>query len=156
MDYQISALSISQFEHLLNADEETLRRAGALRMEVTANPGYPCRVSLEDAEPGESVLLIHYEHQAVATPYRSSHAIFIRENAEQAKPFINEIPEQLRIRLLSIRGFGKDGMMRNADVVHGSELEPAIKAFLDDDEIEYLHLHNAKPGCYAARVDRLQ
>jgi hypothetical protein len=155
MNYQISPLQLSEFQHLINADDAVLAKEGVVRLTADVKPGYPCRVSLRDAEPGESVLLLNYEHQSVATPYRSRHAIIIRENAEQAEPFVNRVPEQLGIRILSVRGFDKVGMMIEADVVDGATLETAIEEMFGNAAVEYLHIHNAKPGCYAARVDRL-
>jgi len=155
MEFQISALNAEEFSHLAGLDDESLAKNGARRMTVDLKPGYPCRVTLEDAEPGESVLLVNYEHLAVNTPYRSTHAIFVREEATTCPPITNRIPEQLRIRLLSIRAFDADGMMVDADVVHGTESEPVIRTLLNNSRVEYLHIHNAKPGCYAARVDRL-
>lgn len=155
MRFQVSALRANQFRHLFGLDDESLARHGARRMTVDVKPGYPCRVTLEDAEPGESVLLVNYEHLAVITPYRSTHAVFVREGATTCPPITNRIPEQLTIRLLSIRAFDADGMMVDADVVHGKKSEPVIRRLLDDPRVDYLHIHNAKPGCYAARVDRL-
>jgi len=155
MGFKISPLQKSEFQHLMNANDETLAQQGVVRLRADVKPGFPCRISLQDAEPGESVLLLNYEHLSVATPYRSRHAIIIRENAEQADPYIDQIPEQLRVRILSVRGFDKDGMMLNADVVDGAELEHTIVEMFGDPDIEYLHIHNAKPGCFAARVDRV-
>ena len=156
MSFQISSLDPGEFQHLFNADEESLERAGVVRMRANAKPGFPCRVSLQDAEIGESVLLMNYEHQPAETPFRSSHAIFIRENAVQAGPVADEVPELLRGRLLSIRGFSSDDMIVDADVVQGGDLDRAINTMLSNDAVEYVHVHNAKLGCYMARVDRLQ
>jgi len=155
MEFQISALSADEFRHLFGLDDESLAKNGARRMKVDLTPGYPCRVTLEDAGIGESVLLLNYEHLAVDTPYRSTHAIFVREGVSTCSPIVNRVPEQLRLRLLSIRAFDADGMMVNADVVHGKESEAVIRRLLDDQRVDYLHIHNAKPGCYAARADRL-
>jgi hypothetical protein len=155
MGFQITALNADKFSHLFGLDDESLARHGARRMTVDVKPGYPCRVTLEDAEPGESVLLVNYEHLAVNTPYRSAHAVFVREGATTCPPITNRIPVQLTIRLLSIRAFDANGMMVDADVVHGEESEPLIRRLLDDPRVDFLHIHNAKPGCYAARVDRL-
>ena len=155
MEFQISALSASNFSHLVGLDDESLAEHAARRMQADMNPGYPCRVTLEDADIGESVLLLNYEHLPVATPYRAAHAIFVREGATTCPPIVNQIPEQLRIRLLSIRAFDADGMMVDADVVHGTESEPVIERLLGHQRVDYLHIHNAKPGCYAARVDRI-
>ena len=155
MRFQISALRADEFSHLFGLDDESLAKNRARRMKVDSKPGYPCRVTLEDADIGESVLLLNYEHLAVDSPYRSTHAIFVREGATTCPPIVNKIPEQLRIRLLSIRAFDADGMMVEADVVPGQESEPVIRRLLKDPKVDYLHIHNAKPGCYAARVDRL-
>ena len=154
MAFQISPLPEGEFAHLYTLTDTELEEQGAVRMQADTRPGFPCRVSLEDAGIGEDVILVNYEHLPVATPYRSSHAIFVRENAVQAEPFIDEVPESLRIRLLSIRAFDDAGMLRDADVVHGRELEAAIERLLENPAVDFLHIHNAKPGCYAARVDR--
>ena len=155
MEFQITALNVDEFSDLFGLDDESLARHRARRMTVDSKPGYPCRVTLEDAEVGESVLLVNYEHLPVDSPYRSSHAVFVREGATTRPPIVNAIPEQLRIRLLSIRAFDADGMMVDANVVHGNESERVIRRLMGDSRVDYLHIHNAKPGCYAARVDRL-
>jgi len=154
MDFQISALSSEPFSHLFGQDADSLAALGVQRMTVDVNPGYPCRVSLEDAKVGETVLLLNHEHQAAATPYRSSHAIFVREGAEMAHPTVNQVPESLRLRLLSLRAFSNEGMLVAADVVHGREVEPKLREMLADDQVSYVHIHNAKPGCYAATARR--
>ena len=155
MDFEISALEKDEFSHLFGLDDKTLAKHGARRMKVDSNPGYPCRVTLKDAEIGETVLLLNYEHLAVDTAYRSSHAIFVREGASTRSPIVNQIPDQLKSRLLSIRAFDADGMMVDADVVDGTGCEPLIQRMLDDRRVDYLHIHNARRGCYAARVDRV-
>lgn len=154
MSFQFSALDADQFTHLYGQDTEVLAKQGVRRMLVDNTPGYPCRVSLQDAVVGETVLLMNYEHQPCSTPFRSSHAIFVREAASQAKPDINEIPKMFRLRLLSVRAFDAAGMMIDADVVDGDHLEPLIERMLADSSVDYLHIHNAKLGCYAVRVNR--
>jgi hypothetical protein len=154
MNFQISALNIDQFSHLFGQDREALARQGVQRIVVDNNPGYPCRVSLRDAEVGEKVLLMNYEHQPMPTPFRSSHAIFVRECASQAIPGRNEVPEMFRHRLLSVRAFDASGMMIDADVIDGERLESMIEHMLANKSADNLHIHNAKLGCYAALVKR--
>jgi hypothetical protein len=154
VDFQVFALDVDQFSHLFGQDQEVLASQGVHRMIAANNPGFPCRVSLRDAAVGENVLLMNYEHQALPTPYRSSHAIFVREYATQATPGKNEVPEMFRHRLLSVRAFDGSGMIVNADVIEGVQLELLIARLLADDSTDYLHVHNAKLGCYAARVER--
>jgi len=154
MDFQISALSVDQFSHLFGQNEEALTKQGVQQVVANGKPGFPCRVSLEDAEVGEKVLLLNFEHQPATTPYRSSHAIYVREWAEQATPDRNEVPEMFRHRLLSVRAFDVAGMIIDADVVDGESLESLIEDMLKNESTDYLHIHNAKPGCYAAKVER--
>lgn len=154
MDFQISALSVDQFSDLFGQDKETLAKQGVERVIVDGKPGYPCRVSLQDAEIGEKVLLLNFEHQPAPTPYRSSHAIYVRERAEQATPGRNEVPEMFRHRLLSVRAFDASGRIIDADVVDGECLESSIERMLENESTDYLHIHNAKLGCYAAKVQR--
>lgn len=155
MGFQISPLDANEFSHLQGLDDASLAIHGARRVAVDKHPGFPCRLSLKDAAVGETVLLVNYEHLRVETPYRSSHAIFISEHAVSSPPFRNQVPEQLRLRLLSIRAFDAAGMMVDADVVHGKDCEPVILKLLDNPLVDFLHIHNAKPGCYAARVDKI-
>jgi hypothetical protein len=154
MGFQFSALNVGQFTHLFDQDDETLAKKGVERKVVDSNPGYPCRVSLQDAEIGETVLLMNYEHQAMPTPYRSSHAIFVREQADQAKPAPGEVPDMFRHRLLSVRAFDSTGRIIDADVVDGEKLESLIDQMLANEAADYLHIHNARLGCYAAMVKR--
>lgn len=154
MGFQISALNVDQFSHLFDQDDEALAKQGVERMVVDSNPGYPCRVSLQDADVGETVLLMNYEHQPIPTPYRSSHAIFIRERANQATPVPGEVPGMFRHRLLSVRAFDSTGRIVDADVVDGENLESLIDRMFANDAADYLHIHNARLGCYAASVNR--
>ncbi len=152
MSFRISGLPAENFSHLFALGDAELKRHGAVRR-VADGPGYPCRISLTDAAPGEEVILVNYEHQDADTPYRARHAVYVRAG-EARFDAVGEVPQQLRKRLLSVRAFDAEGMMRIADVVDGPELESLIERFLADPAIAYLHVHFARPGCYAARVDR--
>jgi hypothetical protein len=154
MPFRITALPRAPFAHLFALSDEALLPYRARRVVAAPGLGYPCRVSLVDAQPGETVVLVHHEHQAADTPFRASHAIYVRETAEHAHPAPGEVPAMFRTRLLSLRGFDAAGMMLAADAVAGVALEPALDAMLSDPAVAYVHLHFAKPGCYAARVDR--
>ena len=154
MDFQFKALSADGFQDLFGQDHDALARLGVRRMVADENPGFPCRISLQDAEVGENVLLMNYEHQSKDTPFRASHAIFVREWAAQAQPTINEVPTMFRSRLLSVRAFDAAGMMIDADVVDGKDLEPLIERMLGNSATDVLHLHNARLGCYGASVQR--
>ena len=154
MAFKFSALKVEQFSHLFGLDSDVLARQGVRRVTVDSTPGFPCRVSLQDADIGESVLLMNYEHQSASTPFRSSHAIFVREGARQATPDRNEIPAMFRHRLLSVRAFDANGLMLDADIIGGEHLDSLIEKMFANAPVNYLHVHNAKPGCYAALVRR--
>jgi hypothetical protein len=154
MSFQIHALPSAQFETLFALSGRELADARAISIVVDAKPGYPCRVSLADAEIGETVILVNFKHQAADSPYQSTHAIFVRENAERAFPEVGAVPEALESRLISIRAFDEKHYMIDADVVEGSRLRKSIPAMFKNPKVAYLHLHNAKPGCFAARVTR--
>lgn len=152
--FQIVALPAERFAPLFDRSDEELAAIGARRVTVDARPGFPCRVSLADAEIGETVLLLPYTHHDVSTPYRGSGPIYIRRGVAAANPKVNEIPVLLRHRLLSIRGYDAAGMMAAADVVDGGELEAAIQRLFADERVRYLDVHNARPGCFNCRVVR--
>ena len=154
MSYRITGLDPAPFRDLYGLPETELTRRGARRMIANTKPGFPDRIELRDAEPGESVLLVNFTHLAVDTPYRSSHAIFVREGAEHGVVSINEIPDSIRTRLISLRAFDASGMMTDADVVDGTALEPLIEKLLADQAVSFLHAHYARRGCYAARIER--
>ncbi len=154
MSFKITGLDTAQFEHLFGLSDEELARHQAKRYIADAKPGFPCRVTLEDAEPGESMLLAPYRHQTSHTAYASEGPIFVRERPKPRAEWIDEIPEQLASRLISLRAYDAQGMMIDADVVEGRALEPLIERFLANGEASYLHAHFARRGCYAALIER--
>jgi hypothetical protein len=154
MAFRISGLEAAQFAALHGLSDAQLAAHGARRVVADRHPGFPCRVSLVDAQPGERVLLVNYEHLAVDSPYRARYAIYVREAARQAHPAVNEIPPVLHGRLIAVRAFSADGMLLDAQLAADAELGPALERQLASAAVAYLHLHNAKPGCYAARVER--
>lgn len=154
MSFRITGLPLSHFAPLFSLTDQELATRDAVRVVSDGRSGYPCRVSLQDAKLGESLILVNYEHLAVASPYRSRHAVYVREGAAEAALEVDEVPALFRSRLLSLRAFDANGMMKAADVVPGTAIENVIEEMFAHDATEYLHVHYAKPGCYAARVDR--
>ena len=154
MNFQIHALPVEPFAADFPLDDEALRARGIRRVVADDRPAYPCRVSLQDAVEGDRLLLLPYLHHDVDTPYRASGPIYVREAATRAMPEVNEVPALLRSRLLSLRAYDARGMMVWADVLPGSELEAGIAQLFALERSAYLHVHYAKPGCYACRVDR--
>jgi hypothetical protein len=154
MSFRVSGLDPAPFRRLYGLADEELASLGVKRATADAKPGFPDRVELRDAEPGETVLLLNYVHQPADTPYKASHAIFVREGAERAYEGVDDTPECLRIRPLSLRAFDDSGFMVGADLADGRELEAAIEGLFADPAAAYIHAHYAKRGCYAARIDR--
>lgn len=152
--YRIEALPADAFAHLFAMTDEALEAAGARRVIADETPGYPCRVSLEDAGIGESLVLVNHRHIEASSPYAASHAVFVRAGAVQARPGPGEVPFMLLDRLRSVRGFDARFMMREADVIEGRELDARLRAMLSNDAIAFVDIHFAKPSCFAARAGR--
>jgi hypothetical protein len=153
MSFRVTGLRTAEFADLFSLSDDGLRAHRAVRQVADARLSYPCRVSLTDAELGEEVVLVHYEHQRADTPYRSSHAIYVRQG-EETYDAVDAVPDQLRRRMLSLRAFDDRGMIVGADLVDGRAVEGAIVTLLADPRAAYLHAHFAKFGCYAARIER--
>lgn len=154
MDFRIAGLPIENFTSLLTMDDDALKRLGVTPMVADAPHAYPCRVTLEDALPGEQVLLLTHAHQPADSPYASSGPIFVRRNAVATRIAHNHVPEQQRRRLLSVRAYDYRDWLVDGDVTPGTELESLIERFFARPEVSYLQVHNARYGCYACRVDR--
>jgi hypothetical protein len=154
VSFQVHALAPEQFESLFSLSDEELAKARATRLLVDAKPGFPCRISLADAEIGETVILVNYKHQPADSPFQATHTIYVRENVQQVFPDVGTVPKVLETRLISIRAFNDRHYIIDADVVEGAKLSEAILAMLQNSSTDYLHLHNAKLGCFIARVTR--
>lgn len=150
--FRITGLPADDFAHLFALSDEELAARGAVRR-VADGRGYPCRVSLADAQPGDELLLVNYEHHPVDSPYRMRFAVYVREGDERYDR-LDEVPEQLRKRTLAVRAFDADAMMLAHELIDGREVEGAISRLFANPQAAYLHVHFASPGCYAARVDR--
>ena len=155
MTYSITGLAVEPFRPFFGLPDEELARHHIVRMVADAPIGYPCRVLLEDARPGDSLLLLNHEYQPADTPYRGRHAIFVNEAATVPRTFVDEIPPVLSVRKsISLRAFDAQDMMIDAEVAAGAEVEAAVLRLLENPETVYLHAHNAGRGCFAARIDR--
>jgi len=154
IDFQINALSSEQFAEYFSFSKEQLSEIGARIIEVDSNPGTPCRVSLSDAEIGEKVLAICYVHHNVNSPYKESGPIFVRQGVQTAKLKVNEIPKMLLHRTLSIRAYDNQNLMVQCEVITGDSLAEQINRMFGSEQVEYIHVHNAKPGCYNCSVHR--
>ena len=154
MSFRVVGLPLSPFEPLFALGDEELAERGMCRMTADEKPGFPCRVSLEDAEPGEQLILLPFEHQDAHSPYRASGPIFVRETAREPFDAIDVVPPVLRGRQLSMRGYDRSDCIVEADVIDGNEAEQAIARFFANPEVAYLHVHNAKRGCFACRIER--
>ena len=154
MAFRVRGLDPAPFLDLYGQSETALAARGVRRCIADARPGFPDRVEVRDAEPGEALLLLNYVHQPAGTPFRASHAIFVREGAARALDLLDAIPDAIRLHPISLRAFDASGEMLDADLAEGCDLEPLIARFLAKPEIDYLHAHYAKRGCYAARIER--
>ena len=153
MTYRIRGLEPQPYRHLLGLSDAELAAHGAVRMTADSMPGYPCRVTLDDVEPGRTVLLVNHVSHADG-PYRASHAIFIGEDAAEAADYTDEVPPALDRRILSLRAFDEAGMMVEAKLCQPGDADAGIRALLANESVDHIDAHNAVRGCFAARVER--
>lgn len=152
--FRITGLSPEPFRPLFALSDDELAARSIRRMIADKPIGFPDRISLADAAPGDEVLLLNFCYQPAATPYRGTHAIFVSKTPDTPFDAIDVIPPALRPRLLSLRAFDADDMMIDADVIEGADVERLIAAQLDNRDVSYIQAHFAKRGCFAARIDR--
>jgi len=154
MSFRVRGLDPEPFRHLYGLSEAGLAELGVVRRIADAQPGYPDRIEVRDAAPGESLLLVNHTHQPANSPYRASHAIFVREGAETPLDLVDALPRALLVRPISLRGFDEAAMMLDAELADGAAVEPAVERLLANPKIAYVHAHYARPGCYAALIER--
>ena len=152
--FRLVGLDHAPFHPLFALSDDELVRFGAERCVATASHGFPCRVSLEDAAIGEELLLLPFEHQPAASPYRASGPIFVRRGARQRVLTVNEVPEYVASRLISVRAYDARHRMVDATVHEGALVHAEIERMFSDTSVAYAHLHNAKRGCFSCRVER--
>lgn len=153
MTYRIAGLGAESFQHLFDLPDAALADHDAIRVTATHSPGFPCRISLRDAQPGEPLILVHHVSHDVATPYRSAYAIYVSKAAE-AEEFHDAIPPVMQHRPLGLRGFDASGMLRGARLAVAGEADAAIRDLFADAAIAYIHAHSAAHGCFVAKVER--
>jgi len=153
VNFKISPIE-NNFNQLFNLNKEELTSKGAVKTIVDEKPGYPCRVSLEDAEIGEDVILFPFQHHKTNSPYQSSGPIFVRKNAKSPNLDVNEIPKMLLTRLLSLRVYDEKGMMIDATTIEGEKLKNEIEVVFNNNSANYITIHNSSPGCYNCQVNR--
>ena len=154
MGFVINGLLAKPYLHLYGLSDEALAKQGVKRYVADEAPGFPDRIEMRDAELGESLLLLNHVSLPENTPYRASHAIFILEGAKETYTGLNEIPPVMFTRMLSLRAFDDEGMMVDADLAKGHDIETAIERLFENSQIAYIHAHNALRGCYSGRIDR--
>jgi hypothetical protein len=154
MTYRIIGLDPAPYKPLFGLSDAQLSERGVIRMTVTETPGFPCRVSLTDREIGETVLLLNHISHDAANPYRASHAIFVAEGAEEAAEYVDQVPPVFEPRVLSLRGFDKDGMMSDALITQPGEADAGIRKLFQNPQIATIHAHNAARGCFSAKIER--
>jgi hypothetical protein len=154
MTYKITGLLPAAHAHLFAMNDTQLAAVNARRVTATASKGFPCRVSLEDASEGESLILFHHVSHDVATPYRSAYAVYVRETAQQAAEYVDETPPVFEGRPIALRGFDAEGNLREAALALPGQADARIRELFAGEEIAYIHAHNAAHGCFSAAIER--
>jgi hypothetical protein len=153
MSYVVRGLDPTPYLPLFGLSEEELAKRDIIRMTVDS-PTFPCRVSLTDRAIGETVLLLNHVSHDVANAYRASHAIFVTEAEQDAAEYVDRVPPVFEKRVLSLRGFDKDGMMAEAVLTQPGDADAGIRKLFANPKVETIHAHNATRGCFSARIER--
>jgi hypothetical protein len=154
--FQLVGLPSAPFQAMFQWSDDALAAVGARRCVADADFGFPCRVSLEDARVGEELLLLPFEHQAATSPYRAAGPIFVRRGAEQCVLPPGVVPPYVARRLISWRAYDAAHEMIDADVGEGAALAAELERVFSRGEVAYVHLHNARRGCFSCRVGRVR
>ena len=154
MAYRIEGLSPAPFQPLFGLSDEALAELGARRVTADGRRAFPCRITLDDAGAGETLILLNHVSQDAATPYRASHAIYVREGASEPARYVDETPPVFDGRTLSLRGFDAEGMMQGALLALPGEADARIRELFEQPGIVSIHAHNAARGCFSARIER--
>jgi hypothetical protein len=153
-NFQLSGLDEAQFQHYFEQTDEELQLQDVKRMFATTNFGFPCRVSLQDASVGDELLLLPHWHHLASSPYRALGPIYVRRGATRVILPPGLIPDYVSRRVISIRAYDAGGMMILAEVKGGAEVWPTLHQMFDSEAVSYIHLHNAKPGCFSCSATR--
>ena len=153
--FQLVGLPAEPFQALFDLPDDRLAAFGAKRVTASESPGYPCRISLLDAEVGDELLLLPYAHHRVASPYQASGPIYVRKGATQRILPAGEVPDYVRRRLISVRAYDAAHMMVSAEVCEGVDAGSCIEGLLLDRRVGYVHLHNARRGCFSCLATRV-
>lgn len=154
--FQVIGLDPAPYQSLYGATDEQLRQQGVYRIPVRGSGRFPDRVTLTDGQPGENMLLLNHQHLPKDSPYAASYAIFVREGATEAARLVNQLPDSWAGRQLALRAFDTRQWLVDARVIDAEQAAQAISELLANDRVEYLQAHYAAPGCYAARIERLE
>lgn len=154
MTYLIKGLPRDRFAELFALGDAELAARGVRRVVADDDFGFPCRVSLADAKAGETLILLNHVSHEVDGPYRASHAILVRESAEDIAPLVDRTPPVFARRTLSLRGFAGHGDLVASRLAAPGEHDDAIRDLLADSRIDHIDAHNAGHGCFSARIER--
>ncbi|WP_293856327.1 DUF1203 domain-containing protein [uncultured Alsobacter sp.] len=154
MSFRITGLDHALFAPLFSLDDEGLAQRRAVRVTADSRPGFPCRIGLRDAEPGEELLLVNHCHQPAGSPYRATHAIYVARDSRGPAHVVDDVPDMLARRMLSLRAFDQRGFIVDAALTDGRDFRTALAPLLDRPDTDEVHVHFAARGCYAARVTR--
>jgi hypothetical protein len=153
--FRLLALAPETFDSLFALSDSELSARGIRRVIADSATGFPCRVSLADADVGDELLLLPFEHLDTASPYRAIGAVYVRRGVTRATLEAGEIPPYVTCRLMSVRAYDADDMMVEADVCEGTRAGETIERMLANADVSFIHLHNARRGCFSCRVERV-
>jgi hypothetical protein len=152
MSFIIQGLDPALFGSVFEQKQATFNHAPVEARQVIEKSGFPCRITLDYAKVGETVLLISYAHHSAATPYAQSGPIFVTQGSVASARYVDEIPPALARRTLSLRAYDALGAMLDAVIVDGIKAAPEIERMFGNTQVVRIDAHNATRGCFAAHI----
>lgn len=156
MTFKIEGLPVNQYQHLFGLSDTELAAHGAKRYVCDETPGFPDRIEMRDAEVGETLLLLNHVNMELDTPYKATHAIFVREGASETYQSKNTIPPVMYNRVISLRAFDEQGMMLDANIATGEEIKATVMKLFKNPDVKFINAHNAVRGCFSGRISRTE
>jgi len=149
------AFTVSPLPASLVDQDRSAALADGTAVEVTSNDDapFPVRCCLHDATAEEGVLLLSVQPRSADSPYAAPGPVYIHRDRCAGYHLQGNVPQILRGRTLSLRGYTDEHMITGTAVVAGDDVETAAQQLLAEPGTAYLFVHFAGPGCYACRID---
>jgi hypothetical protein len=140
--------------HARATRSDSFGHAGLRPIRVDESPGYPCRVCLREAAVGDEVFLIAHRASPVEHPHSVVGPVYVHAHACVPWAAAGSLPPIVSTRSMALRAYDAAGDLVACDLAEGPQLDAAIARLFEDSRAAAVHLHFARAGCFACRLER--